>query len=58
MEVIFNEKAAIGGMPGAREGATLSFAKNKAYIFGGFSQDRFNDTRAVDPELGRCELRG
>ena len=44
MEVIFNEKASVGGMPSAREGATLGFARNKAFIFGGFSQDRFNDT--------------
>ena len=50
MEVIFNEKASMGGVPGAREGASMGFARNKIFIFGGFSQDRFNDTRSVDPE--------
>ena len=54
--MIFNEKASVGGVPSAREGATLGFARNKAFIFGGFSQDRFNDTRAVDPEFGKCDL--
>lgn len=50
IEVVFCEKISTGSPPGAREGATMCVANHRVYVFGGFSQNRFNDTRALDPD--------
>ena len=44
-------------MPGAREQATIAFGDNeRMYIFGGLSQDRYNDLRVVDKAFMRKSL--
>lgn len=54
LEVLFCEKISTGSPPGAREGATMGIAGNQVYVFGGFSQNRFNDLRALDPDSCKC----
>ena len=52
VNVIISKKKAIGSMPGAREQAAMVCDDaGRIYLFGGLSQDRYNDMRVVDKPL-------
>ena len=51
--VIISKKKGIGSIPGAREQAAMVCGEDgKIYLFGGLSQDRYNDMRAVEKPFG------
>ena len=54
VRAVVSKKKVTGTMPGAREQATIVFADNeRIYIFGGLSQDRYNDLRVADKAFMR-----
>ena len=42
------ETNAKGSLPDTREGSTMAMIDNTIYVFGGFSREIYNDTRAFD----------